>query len=218
MATEAKIAGEAARAAGAEILAAREAAEGEQVELFALPVADESGAIAEASARLTKGPGRPVGASNKATVALRDHLLRKGVLPQQALMQWVMLGPIGLAKALAQESVALERLRFEGLSEGNLQKALSSVEPVYSPEYMLACFKEWAKAAGDLGKYFMAPMSPQDADGKSVPMFNVILGGGLANVDEEGNQRPPWEYLRVVENQALTPEDGGESQSEEPKE
>lgn len=219
MATEAKIAGEAARAAGAGILAARADAAGEQVELFGLPVADESGEIAAATGRVARGPGRPEGASNKATVALRDHLLRKGVLPQAALMQWVMLGPAGLAKALVEESLALERARFAEMSEEQREKAIAEfIEPAFPPEFMLGCFKEWAKVAGDLGKYFMAPMSPQDAQGKSVPMFNVILGGGLGQVDKAGNQLPPWAYIDVEQNQPVAPSDGGESQSKESKE
>lgn len=217
LATEAKIAGEAARAAGAGILAARDQAAGAQVELFGLPVADESGDVAAAAGRVARGPGRPEGASNKATVALREHLLRKGVLPQQALMQWVMLGPVGVARALAQEALALERERFAGMSEEQRGRAVLELgEPVFPPEYMLACFKEWAKVAGDLGKYFMAPMSPQDAQGNSVPFMNFqFLGAGA--VDAAGNAVPPW-ILEAMKNQQVTKTIDGESQSQESKE
>lgn len=193
MATEAKIAGEAARAAGAGILAARADAAGEQVELFGLPVADESGDVAAAAGRVARGPGRPEGASNKATVALREHLLRKGVLPQQALMQWVMLGPDGLAIWMA----------------GGRESAVTA-------EIRAIAFKEWAKVAGDLGKYFMAPMSPQDAQGNSVPFMNFqFLGAGA--VDAAGNAVPPW-ILEAMKNQQVTKTIDGESQSQESKE
>lgn len=216
MATEAKIAGVVARAAGAEILAQREAAAGEQAELFGLPVADESGEVAAAAARVARGPGRPEGASNKATVALREHLLRKGVLPQQALMQWVMLGPVGVAKALAAESLALERARFADMTDEQRDRAMVAMEPAFPPEYMLACFKEWAKVASDLGKYFMAPMAPTDAKGNSVPFMNFqFLGSGA--VDAAGNAVPPW-ILEGMKNQELTKTIDVESQSQESKE
>lgn len=93
------IARELAAAAGDEIAKEAANAAGAQVELFGLPCADKTGRIADAVARQRKA-GRPPGSSDATTKALRDYLLRRGVLPQQSLMQWFMLGPEGLAVAL----------------------------------------------------------------------------------------------------------------------
>lgn len=192
MATEPKIAGATVRAAGAEILATRAAAEGEQVELFGLPVADPSGVVAASREKVARGPGRPEGASNRATVAAREYLLRRGVLPQAAVMQWVQLGPVGVAQALWEAS-------------GGQQKP--------PPDFMIEGAKLWQKLTADLGRYFMAPMAPADASGAAVPFLNFqFLGSGPT--DAAGNPLAPW----LVENQALTESDAPESQESESKE
>jgi hypothetical protein len=192
VATEPKIAGAAARAAGAEILAERAAAEGAQVELFSLPVADPSGEVGKARDRVSRGPGRPEGASNKATVAMRDYLLRRGVLPQAAVMQWVQLGPVGMARALWQEAGA----------SGNPP-----------PDFIIEAAKLWQKLTADLGRYFMAPMAPADSAGQTVPfMAFQFLGNGP--VDATGQALPPWD----VEKQELMKMTLIESQQQESKE
>lgn len=83
-----EIAGFAARAA---------VAPAAEPELFALPCADEGGRI---EAAVKRGPGRPKGASNWGTKAWRDYLLARGIMPQQQAMEWMLLGPHGLAVAL----------------------------------------------------------------------------------------------------------------------
>lgn len=191
MATEPKIAGDAARAAGSQILAERAAADGDQAELFGLPVADAGGEIAAASERVARGVGRPPGASNKATVALREWLLRRGVLPQAAVMQWVQLGPEGVAIWMA----------------GGRPGAVTA-------EIRATALREWGKLAGELGRYFMAPMSPQDAEGKAMPMFNVVINGGSGVTDDKGNSLPPWAYLDVEQNQQVSEAGDDVSQNE----
>lgn len=192
VATEPKIGGAAARAAGAGILAERAAAEGEQVELFGLPVDDPSGRIAQAREKTARGPGRPEGASNRATVAMRDYLLRRGVLPQAAVMQWVQLGPVGLASALWQG----------GGNRGD--------PPA---EFILEGAKLWQKLTADLGRYFMAPMAPADGAGNAIPFLNFqFMGNGPT--DASGAPLAPW----VLENQLLTESAAQESQAPESKE
>lgn len=208
VATEPKIAGGAARAAGAGILAERERAEGEQVELFPVPVVDPKGDIERTAAPVRK-VGRPEGASSKATVALRDYLLRRGVLPQQAVMQFVALGPVGFAKAMGDEAERLERERLEAAG-----LAYPAREPVFTPGFMIEATKVWAKMAADLGRYFMAPQAPADAEGKALPTFFVSIGGqGSGVIGADGVERPPWSYIDIDENQQLS--DGAPAQSQE---
>ena len=141
-----------------------------QAELFDLPCSDPTGEIKAARDNGSKG-GRPKGAQNLATRELREYLLKRGILPQQALMQWFLLGPEGLAKALT----------------------CSKAE----------AFDRWARLAEGLGKYFMAPMTPVDAEGKPAPSFAVFIGGRTGVVGPAGETLPPWAYLDQ-QNQELT--------------
>lgn len=72
---------------------------GETGDLFALPCDDPRGEIEAARKSGLKG-GRPKGAQNIATRELREWLLSRGVLPQEQLMKWFLLGPEGMQKAL----------------------------------------------------------------------------------------------------------------------
>ena len=92
---------EAAKGAFAGIARELAAADGDQPALFAMPVADKDGRVAEARERSLKG-GRPKGAQNIASRELRDWLLRGmgGKTPQEQLATWSNLGPEGLAVAL----------------------------------------------------------------------------------------------------------------------
>lgn len=84
--------------------------EAEQPALFDLPTLDPSGEIEQARARSLRG-GRPKGAQNLATRELREWLLARGILPQQMMMEWLTLGPEGLAKALGCSKVeAFDRI------------------------------------------------------------------------------------------------------------
>lgn len=209
MATEPKIAGAAVRAAAVEILAERAAAEGDQVELFPLPVADAGGDLERIADTVRKGPGRPTGASSKSTVALRAYLLSRGVLPQQAMMQFVQLGPIGLAKVLGDEATRLERERTGYPPQG----------PVFTPEFLHECAKTWSKMAADLGRYFMAPQAPQDGEGKALPTFLVSIGGGGSGVTAaDGSQLPPWAYIDIQQNQYVSEDEPAQSQESESQE
>ena len=190
VATKAKIAGEVACAAGAGVLAEREAAQGDQDLLpFDLPVADPSGKIEDARQR-ARGSGRPQGAENKATVAMREYLLKRGVLPQAALLQWFQLGPVGMAEAIGIHDAA-----------GRLE-----------------CLKVWAKIGGDLGRYFMAPMAPSDDQGKAVPFIQVTVGGDQGVRLADGQIVEPWRYLEAELNQQLNEVDAGKSQDGESQE
>lgn len=77
------------------------AAEPEQVELFALPTRFEGKLADRQQARVkAQGPGRPPGAKNKATVAIREYILSRGVDPLVRLAQWSMHTPESLASEL----------------------------------------------------------------------------------------------------------------------
>lgn len=169
---------EALKGASTDIAAASAA---EQADLFALPVPDPTGEIEALRQSGSKG-GRPKGAQNLATRELRAWLLSRGVLPQQAMMQWLTMGPEGMAKAL-------------GCSK-------------------LEAFDRWARLAEGLGKYFLAPMTPVDGEGKPAPSFQVFIGGSPGIVQADGTIKPPWEYLNE-QNQEVTTLDIERSKSEE---
>jgi len=80
---------------------ARAAAEPDQVELFELPTRLEGARGDEQRAKVkAQGPGRPPGARNKSTVAIRDYLLARGVDPLVRMAQWAMHTPETLATEL----------------------------------------------------------------------------------------------------------------------
>lgn len=157
------------------------AAAAETPDLFGLPVDDPSGEIEKARATGLKG-GRPKGAQNVATRELREYLLARGMLPQQAIMQWFMLGPVGLANALKCD--------------------------------LADAFDRWERMGDRLGRYFMAPMTPVDGEGKPAPSFAVFIDGRSGVVAGDGSTLPPWEYLRQ-QNQELSDIEGERSQDEE---
>ena len=83
----------------------------DQAALFPLPCADKSGRIAAARANGLKG-GRPPGAQNLSTRAWREYLLARGVMPQQKMMEMLLMGVEGLAKWLdCPRGVAFDRYR-----------------------------------------------------------------------------------------------------------
>lgn len=90
------------KGAAADIAAA--AGPAEQAELFGLPVSDPEGKVEAARSVGLKG-GRPPGAQNLATRQLREYLLKRGVLPQQAMMEWMLLGVEGIKEALGCDKI-----------------------------------------------------------------------------------------------------------------
>jgi hypothetical protein len=156
------------------------AAAGEQPDFFPMPCApDQFGKIAKAREAAITGAGRPKGAQNRSTKALREWLLSRGALPQQSLMQWLLMGPDGLV-AWAGAASAADKL---------------------------ACFNAWKDTADKLGRYFMAPMVPQDEDGKTVPFMNFVFAGGAGSRDLAGDGRAPWAYLDHEQNQGVSSDD-----------
>ncbi len=93
--------GDAMAAASADVAAAHDAAAGDQLPLFDVPTRF-LGARADAAraAGAAHRAGRPAGAVNKSTAALRRYLLARGVHPLQALMQWALHTPESLAQEL----------------------------------------------------------------------------------------------------------------------
>jgi hypothetical protein len=99
---QAGVVAEAVSGVGAEIASARAAADGEIVDLFPLPGCERGvndGAARERAIDARKR-GRPPGAANKSTKDLREYLLRRGVNPLQAMMEWALHTPESLAAEL----------------------------------------------------------------------------------------------------------------------
>jgi len=97
-----RVVADAVAGAGAEIAATRAAAAGEQAELLELPSADPERHAGELARAMTAHRrGRPPGAVNRSTKELREYLLRRGLNPLQAMMQWAMHSPESLARELS---------------------------------------------------------------------------------------------------------------------
>lgn len=80
----------------------RAAAEAAQLGMFEVPTrfhGPRADAVRQAVARRA-GPGRPEGARNKSTVAMREYLLARGVNPLIALMRYALMPPDLLAAEL----------------------------------------------------------------------------------------------------------------------
>lgn len=92
---------------------------GEALDLFSLPMRSDpderqrervAAVQAERQAEARKG-GRPQGATNKATAAFREYLLRRGVSPLEQIMRWSMHTPETLAAELGcSKADAFDRL------------------------------------------------------------------------------------------------------------
>jgi hypothetical protein len=81
----------------------------------------------------------------------------------------------------------------------------------------LEAFVQWKDLGDKLGRYFMAPMVAIDDQGKPAPSFTVVIGGNQGVVTAAGEQRPPWEYLSV-QNQELSGDDTAKSKEGEDSE
>ena len=129
--------------------------------------------------------GRPKGAQNLATRELRDWLLR------------------GMGGKTPQEQLA----QWAILGPEGLAQALHCDR--------LEAFDRWRGVLEYLGKFFMAPIAPETADGKPVPQMVVMVGGSAGVVDQaSGETLPPWEYLdqqnqEVSGGDAAPPKDEG---------
>jgi hypothetical protein len=128
--------------------------------------------------------GRPKGAQNLATRQLREYLLGK------------------MGGKTPQEQVA----QWASLGPEGLKRALS----VDSAE----AFALWLRMQEWLGRYFMAPMVPVDAEGNPAPTFVVSIGGSTGIQTPSGEVRAPWTYLE--EDQGVIDGDAAKSK-EEPK-
>ena len=115
--------------------------------------------------------GRPKGAQNLSTRQLREFLLAK------------------MGGRTPQEQVAQwASLGPEGLARAMFMERAEA-------------FALWLRMQEWLGRYFMAPMVPVDADGKPAPSIVVSIGGQSGIVTASGEVNPPWAYIE--ENQAL---------------
>ncbi len=190
MATKPEMAGAAARGAAIEILEARQAAEGEQLDLLALPCEDATGRIADARDRTIgqKGVGRPKGATNLSNRAMREYLLKVGVNPLESLMKWFLLGPDGFAE-------------WAGVAGDD---AIGRLE----------CLKLWKNFGADLTPYFASRMLPVDGKGNAPPFIVMNIGGEGSGVVVNGEKLPPWEYT----NQSLSEGAPALAKDEESKE
>lgn len=162
------MAGEAVAAAAAEVADLHAAAEGEQVEMFALPTRFVGAEADEQAARVERArgkAGRPPGAVNRSTALLRDYLLARGVSPLEQMFRWALHTPETLAAELdCSKKEAFLHLR-----------------------------QLWA----DLAPYLHARQAPVDDTGKPVPIFNLQFGatGGDMAAQIGTGSVPPWGYL-----------------------
>lgn len=127
--------------------------------------------------------GRPKGAQNLATRELREFLLSK------------------MGGKTPQEQIAA----WASLGPEGLARALHCTT--------LEAFDRWRAMNEYLGRFFMAPMVPVDADGKPAPAIVVAIGGVTGIQLASGEVRPPWEYLQ--ENQRLIEGDAARSKEDE---
>ena len=125
--------------------------------------------------------GRPKGAQNLATRELREFLLAR------------------MGGQTPQEQVA----RWVSLGPEGLAKALSLPKG--------EAFDRWLRMQEWLGRFFMAPLAPSDADGKPAPAILVSIGGSTGLQTSSGEVLPPWSYIEG--NQDVI--DGEPTQSKE---
>jgi hypothetical protein len=115
--------------------------------------------------------GRPKGAQNLATRELREFLLAR------------------MGGKTPQEQLA----QWASLGPEGLAQALHCTT--------LEAFDRWRAILEYLGKFYMAPMVPVDADGKPAPAILVSIGGATGLQLANGDVVEPWRY--VEQNQAL---------------
>lgn len=110
MSGEAGVVAEAISGGAAEIAGAPAA---EELPLFALPGrAAPIDAPARERAIEARKRGRPPGAVNRSTKELREYLLRRGVNPLQAMMEWALHSPESLSRELGCTPLeAFDRLK-----------------------------------------------------------------------------------------------------------
>ena len=109
--------------------------------------------------------GRPKGAQNLSTRQLRDFLLGR------------------MGGKTPQEQVA----QWASLGPEGLKRALA-VDTA-------TAFSLWLRMQEWLGRYFMAPMVPVDAEGNPAPTFVVSIGGSTGITTATGEVKAPWTYL-----------------------
>ena len=130
--------------------------------------------------------GRPKGAQNLATRELREFLLTR------------------MGGQTPQEQVA----RWAALGPEGLAKALGVSRA--------DGFDRWQRMQEWLGRFFMPPMVPVDADGKPAPSIVVSIGGATGVTTSSGEVLPPWSY--VEQDQEVIDGFAEPSQNTEPKE
>ena len=128
--------------------------------------------------------GRPKGAQNLATRELRDWLLGR------------------MGGQTPQEQVA----RWLSLGPEGLAEALGCSKA--------EAFDRWTRGMEWLGRFFMAPMVPVDADGKPAPAIVVNVGGSTGVRTASGEVLAPWLY---VEQDQEVIDGEPERSKEEPK-
>jgi hypothetical protein len=163
------------------------AAAAEQAELFPLPV--EIGANAEQRIESVRKAGRPPGAANRSSRELREWLLRRGVLPQAALMQWVMGGP-----------------------DGVLAWITGGHPDIADAETRAVAYREWRTVCVELGSYLLPKQAQVDEAGRTVPQMIFVMPGGTAPIAPDA--RAPW-LEEIEQNQALTEPGAVQSQTPE---
>jgi hypothetical protein len=98
----AAVVGAAVTGASARIARDAAAAEGDQLPMFEAPTRFHGprAAAVQAAIERRSGPGRPPGAVNKSTKAMREYLLGRGINPLVALMRYALMPPDLLAAEL----------------------------------------------------------------------------------------------------------------------
>lgn len=105
---------EAITGAVAGIADVQKSAAGEQLPMFDVPTRHTGARAAELQRAIEhkRDRGRPPGATNKATKAMREYLLGRGINPLQAMMQWALHTPTSLAAEIGCTRLeAFDRLK-----------------------------------------------------------------------------------------------------------
>jgi len=168
---------------GASASIAREVASAEGEQIALFDLPCDDPTGAVQAARDKGRGGRPKGAQNLSTRQLREYLLAR------------------MEGRTPQERLA----QWAVLGPIGLKKALGIEDGGEA-------FSLYLKLETELGRYFMAPMTPVDGEGNPTPVFNVVIGGNAGVMAASGEVEPPWTYLK--QNQALIEGDDALSKAE----
>ena len=228
------------RAAAAAEAVDRARAMGAQLALFDPPKPPEGFDQDDAQDDAPRGPGRPKGARNKASSALRDVLIARGYRdPASVLAQMAGLGSTehpdlvaiarariitdaGDAEALAEEAKAMmeaaptekERKRAWALWADAVATQISLAHSL--PGLVVQLLKEQRQAADSLMPYVFGKITPDAKVDVAQMVVQIAQPGSAPPPPGSARQRigpPPMPQAKTSENQQLS-DDGPEGSDE----